>query len=271
MHCKRCAIVLGIILGISMTSSLAEGETIVHTERIYQEDKKASEESHLKGNMSTAQDHEDIAISGNDEISENKIVLKPKDIENGASANKMETYPITSEHYFDSFEKVGPDFAVSFGEGGDLAGTSSLHFCSSKFIMKNSDTDENITFIVYKKRVAWVFGADTMLYITCTWDLNAPIIVGQNRYPLFELNMNGESETIRLRKLSQYSRKSFIVITGNVHFLDALYGKSERVTMLLPLSEGGMARIPIPAEVIEQWEQVSSADLKKMRREYDSE
>ena len=77
MHCKRCAIVLGMMLGISMTSSLAEGETIVHTERIYQEDKKASTESHPQGTP-TVQDYEDIAISGDDKISENKIVLKKK-------------------------------------------------------------------------------------------------------------------------------------------------------------------------------------------------
>ena len=274
MRCKGIGIVLGIIIGVTMTSSLVEAETIVHSERSYREARKSSEETRSQEKNHAAGSHENIAAVDAGEAdrgSENRTASKEKDTLEDKSAEIVKEHPVTSEHYFDSFEKIGPDFEVSFGEGGDLAGTSSIHFCSSKFIVKNTDTNENVTFMVSKIREAWLFGADTMLFIACTWDLKAPTIVGQNRYPLFEMNMNGEKEIIKLQKLSQYSRKSFSVSTGNVHFLDSLYGRAGKVTMLLPLTDGNMARIPIPAEVIEQWEEVSNADLKKMRREYDRE
>ena len=174
-----------------------------------------------------------------------------------------------SEAYFDKFIKNPPKFQANYGEGGDLAGLSSILYCSSSYSMNYIDTGEYVSFSVMKGRSASFYGADTSLTFSVYYNLQTNPIVSKKRQPIFELQLKGVTTTIKLKKISNYSDTGFMVHTGNVHLLDELYVPGASVTLLLSNEKNEIIRIPIAREVIEQWQKVSSADLKKMKREYE--
>ncbi len=208
-------------------------------------------------------------------IQENPLKEEPKtESRKEANINKFEqrnglTEKTISEAYFDNFIKEPPKFETMFGEGGDLAKTSSVANCYSTYKMMLPETDEQMTFVVAKWRTAAAFGADTTLFIWVTYNLKTNPIVSKKRQPIFELQVDGKINTIKLNKISRYETKGFSVKTGNVHFLDELYVNGATVTLLLSNEKNETIRVPIAKEVIEQWKQVTSADLKKMKYEYE--
>ena len=295
--------IIGSLLIVSNALSLAEAATVVRTDRPHYRQEETSSppdhpsseklpkrpeipptsaqerpsipetsSSHEKPSASS-QASEQVELPAAQEVHEDAIGTPP-----AASNNKdiphsiVNEYPITSEHYFDAFQREQPTITTHFGEGGDLAGLSSSHMVTSQFALRHPESGEFVECTVQKYRLAWAFGADTLLFFSVSYHLNTPLIVNKNKQPLFELNINGKKTIVKLKKISDYSYDYFNVTTGNVHFLDDLYIPGADVTLLIPLRGGSspdMARIPLPQEVIAQWRQVSDADLKKMRREYD--
>ena len=177
--------------------------------------------------------------------------------------------PKSVDDYLSDFTKGEPEFTSSFGEGGDLAGLSSSAYCLSTYNMKSVDTKEWLTITTLKTRTATAFYSDTWLIFTVQFNLKIPVIVSAKRPPLLELTSNGVSKIIKFKKISSYSLTGFNISAGNVHLLDELYSPNTTIVLLLETKSGPQLRVPIPENVIKQWQQVTSADLKKMRREFD--
>ena len=122
-----------------------------------------------------------------------------------------------------------------------------------------------------KYRLAWAFGSEYTFYFGVSYQLNTPLVVNKKKQPLFELDVNGTSKIVKIRTIPEYSPTGFHKVTSYVKLLDGLYVPNANVTMLIPTRGGTLARIPIPPEVIAQWREVSSINLRKARQAYDNQ
>lgn len=199
-----------------------------------------------------------------DNISKND---KNINLDNG---NKEKVHKIkTLDNYFCDFTQKGPELNAQFGEGGDLAGLSSNASYTSTYTIISHDKKESVCFSIVKMRSASAFFSDTSLYLSAYFNLNIPFIVSDKRPPIIELASESNVRTIKFKKISNYSSNGFSIFSGNVHLLDELYVPNTTVTLLIDTKSGEKLRIPIQQNVITQWQQVTSADLKKVKRGYE--
>ncbi|WP_196604037.1 hypothetical protein [Pectinatus haikarae] len=254
--------ILCILVGFLSIVSSTSAETIVHLTPTRQIKQTVPIVAKSVENASHSEIIEEAQSSRDENIAK-------KEVDNTAKAyNMFEVYNPYVD-YFSNFIKKDPEFTTSFGEGGDLAGLSSILRCSSKYIMNSIDGQESISFYVTKYRLASLFGSDTSLWFNVTFKLNMPLIISKKRPPSFELNLNGKTSIVNLKKISSYSKDTFSVTTGNIHFLDELYVPNANITLLISTENEKKIRIPISSQVIQQWRQVTTADLRNLKKEYE--
>ena len=264
---KNASVILGMLILLS-APSFTSAETIVHLDRQRHEQTAASPPTvQAPVEERTIEESPPPAIAGEPLAKPTEVAgptVRAKDTAADASA-------ITSGHYFDAFEWEGPKLDARFGEGGDIAQLSSSHTITSNFTYRNKETNEFINFTVMKWRLAWALGADYTFFFGVSYQLNTPLVVNKNNQPLFELDVNGSFKIVKIRKVPEYSPNGFHKVTSYVKLLDELYVPNAKVTLLIPTRAGALERIPIPPEVIKQWRDVSSIDLKNARQEYDKQ
>lgn len=252
-------------LFVSCTQSV-EGETVVHNDREGRNSKYHEIVSDV--NVSSEKKRETASDEDNFKNKAQKNDISEKgQIEDLQSIDN--SHADITEDYFETFEKRQPEFSTSFGEGGDLAGLSSISSCQSTYSM--SRLKEYIGFMLFKSRDAWAFGSDVYLFFCVNINLDIPLVINKNKQPVFEIDISGEKKIVKLKKISDYSNNRFSVRTSNVNILDELYVPHAKVTMLIQTKNGSVVRIPIPENVVQQWEEVTSADLKKMKKDYEAQ
>ena len=264
---KNAILILAALILLS-APSFASAETTVHLER-QRHERTATPPQAAQAHIEERTANEPPAPAIAREVAETPAeVAAPTPRTKDAAADAPD---ITSGHYFDAFEWEGPKLDTNFGEGGDIAQLSSLHAIASNFTYRSKETNEFISFTVTKYRLAWAFGSEYTFYFGVSYQLNTPLVVNKKKQPLFELDVNGTSKIVKIRTIPEYSPTGFHKVTSYVKLLDGLYVPNANVTMLIPTRGGTLARIPIPPEVIAQWREVSSINLRKARQAYDNQ
>lgn len=179
--------------------------------------------------------------------------------------------PITSERYFDSFKETYNGVQTFFGDGGNLAGLSSVAGCSSHYFLMRNSSKESVSIGVDKFRSASFWGADTSFGMTGSFRLKEDVIISKKHIPAFEIKTKSETKIVDLKKISHYGKNKFTVSTGDVHFLDDIFVPNAKITLLLYIGNNKNIRIPIPNYVVEDWKKVSTADLRQMKYDYENQ
>ena len=118
-------------------------------------------------------------------------------------------------------------------------------------------------------RTASVFGSDTYSTFFVLYNLKFNPHVSKKRLPRVEIITDHGSKIIDFKKISNFRSDGFHISTGDDFFLDRFYHPGCNANLLLENKNGDILRVPLPAEVIEQWHQVGHADLRKVKREYE--
>ena len=274
MNIKMFLVLVPLIIGgLSLQISFAEAETIVHLER--QHDRNPVYE---KPHETDAQIRESKPISRSDEnIQENvskqeethsEEINNPTSISINKDDEALEgTSSIAQNSYFHDFTISGPTLQFQHGEGGDLANTSSIIFYQSLYGLKSDD--EFIDIKVVRTRVATAFGSDTDSYFFVTYNLKFAPHVSKKRPPKIEINTNTGVKIIDFKKISTFRNDGFDIYTGDDSFLDRFYYPGCDANLLLENTNDEVLRVPLPAEVIEQWHRIGKANLRELKKEYE--
>lgn len=280
----KCSFSVVIYLSVNFILLLGNyqsvyAETIVHLDRDSRPREIHTYNQHTKMEIGNDSNNNRITKKQeNEEDTTQKIPIDEKvdniskndkniNLDNG---NKEKVHKIkTLDNYFCDFTQKGPELNAQFGEGGDLAGLSSNASYTSTYTIISHDKKESVCFSIVKMRSASAFFSDTSLYLSAYFNLNIPFIVSDKRPPIIELASESNVRTIKFKKISNYSSNGFSIFSGNVHLLDELYVPNTTVTLLIDTKSGEKLRIPIQQNVITQWQQVTSADLKKVKRGYE--
>ncbi len=280
--------IFSLIFIFSLYCPSAEADTIVHLERqrynnpeynkrhehnnsaqdekpISASDSKANEKDATQQELQSINDGEEITVNEknvdydqkheNEKVSLNNEITK-KDI-------------IKRNKYFHDFTLHGPELTFNHGEGGDLAKTSSIIFYGVKYSL-NSDS-EVISINLTRSRMATAFGSDTYSYLFVNYNLKFSPHASKKRLPKIEIITEKGIKTVEFEKISDFRSDGFSIRTGNDSFLERFYYPGCDANLLLENKNGEVLRVPLPAEVIEQWHHVGKADLRKIKREYEEE
>lgn len=269
MTIKTSLVFLPLILGgLSLHISFAEAETIVHLER--QRDRNPVYE---KPHETDTQIKESKPISKSDEsIQEN--VSKHEETNNSTAISITEddgalegNSSIDKNSYFHDFTIIGPTLQLEHGEGGDLAKTSSIISYRSFYGLQSND--ESISISVLRTRIATAFGSDTYSYFYVSYDLKFAPHVSKKRLPKIEVHTNTGVKIIDFKKISTFQNNGFGIDTGDDSFLERFYYPGCDANLLLENTNGEVLRVPLPAEVIEQWHRIGKANLRELKKEYE--
>ena len=273
-------IVVSVIGGLLLPVSAVQAETIVNKVPIYQREPGRFQPRVVKPVVRENKESAENAAARTAvkelsaaETAQPQPAVKQTDIA-ANNNNKQEPVKPTGKadtgYDFSRFHTYGPDFSSSFGEGSDLAGLSSLLYCASQFSMKSPDEKENVFFYVQKSKIADAFDSDTSIFFSVNTALNIPLIISKKRQPYFELDINGKKSIVNFSQISYYSKTGLTINAENMHLLDGVYVPGAAVSLMLYKEDGGTLRLPIPDNVIKQWQQVTSADLKQMKKDYET-
>ncbi|MDL2280409.1 hypothetical protein LJC10_00950 [Selenomonadales bacterium OttesenSCG-928-I06] len=97
-------------------------------------------------------------------------------------------------------------------------------------------------------------------------NFNPLIVFSLQNPPKFEITKNNLTETFVIPKkdtdLASHQIRHYLNSKNN-----ATFGTAEKISVLLPLSDGTEMRIDLPEEIIEEWNYVYNADMSKEKKE----
>lgn len=281
MTTKKILVFFFLITGIvSMHISSVCAETIVHLERTRysQHEHRDHNKINTHANASSESDIQEKASNSK----KNNINEASKDIKTNEEAptenldsqsslplkEKETKYNIIKNNaYFRNFAVEGPKVSFSNGEGGDVLGTSSIISYDSLYRLESGS--EYVTFSLQRQRLATALGSDTSSLFFVAYNLKFNPHASKKRTPKIEVLSGTKPKIIEFKKISEYNSDGFIIHTGDNSFLDEFYYPGCDANLLLENKDGEILRVPLPAEVIEQWHQVCNADLRKIKKEYE--
>lgn len=282
MTTKKILVFFFLILGIvSMRTSHVYAETIVHLERTRysQPEHRNNHETNKHVNASSKSDTQEktsnnketnINETNNDKKTNEKPPTESLDSQSSlpVKEKKEKKYNIIENNaYFRNFTVEGPKVSFSNGSGGDVLGTSSIIYYSSLYRLELGS--EYVTFSLQRQRLATALGSDTSSLFFVAYDLKFNPHASKKRTPKIEILNGTKPKIIEFKKISEYNSDGFIIHTGDDSFLEAFYYPGCDANLLLENKDGEILRVPLPAEVIEQWHQVCNADLRKIKKEYE--
>ena len=275
------------ILIFSSYCPFVEADAIVHLERQRynnpeynkRHERDDNEQDEKPNTVSAAQTDEKIVTqqefhSINDD--EEAVSKKTKDHarNNGNekdSLNNEDTKKdiIKSNKYFHDFTPQGPELTFDHGEGGDLAKTSSIIFYGVNYSLRLEP--EFISINLIRSRMATAFGSDTHSSLFVTYNLKFSPHVSKKRLPKIEIITDTDVKIVDFKKISSFRSNGFSIQTGDDSFLERFYYPGCDANLLLENKNGEVLRVPLPAELIEQWHHVGKANLREIKREYEEE
>ncbi len=266
----------------------AEADAIVHLERQRyknpeynkrheydddMQDEKPSSVSNSQINEKNTTQQEFHSIDDDEEksVSEKDFDYAQKDENKKVFLNNegIKKDIIKSNKYFHDFTSHGPKLIFRHADGGDLAKTSSLIFYTVNYSLTSAS--ESISISVSKTRIATAFGSDTDSGLSVYYNLKFSPHVSKKRLPKIEIITDNGVKIVDFKKISEFNSNGFVIRTGDDSFLERFYYPGCDANLLLENRNGEVLRVPLPAEVIEQWYHVGKADLRKIKREYEEE
>lgn len=283
-----------ILLSITTFMPHSYAETIVHLERTKhklpayvppQSSPPATSENIKTSNVSPVADtpNKDNASTTHpaidtkdtaDSNSPKEIPSSSEPIDNNKTTNNFSDNAdkdIYANTYFSNFKLFGPKTRTYFGDAGDIAGLSSIITFGSYFYLISPDEQEKVTVTLFKKRLAWAFGADVEYWFWVEYDLDCQPIVSNKKKPKFEFNKNGNITEHEIKSLEQVGSNKFLLIFSDKKKITDIIESNARISVLLPILSGEYLRIPIPPKAIAQWQEVVDTDLKALKKKYDKD
>nr|WP_325191589.1 hypothetical protein [uncultured Selenomonas sp.] len=279
------SILLSLFIASTLSSDVS-AETIVRTERTHKQASIAQDKApapitvnvgqadpSAKSPTQNAYDNTTVSVEDDTTTKEDSESTAPNsgaDIglasstENTLNENTLDDQNANSSkqknlRYIEGFKVKGPAITTQSQDGFFLY-TSKLY--------EEHEQYGGFTLLVQKYRNTATLGpSDIATSLTCSWSMDFDALINKNHKPRFIVIANdGSSKIIELNMYSSGAEYFSVEspkwgnILQNVH----------KLYLEISSQSGDNIRLPIPTDAVEQWNTVVSADMKKLKKEFEN-
>lgn len=179
--------------------------------------------------------------------------------ENTLNDQNANSFKQKNLRYIEGFKIKGPAITTQSQDGFFLY-TSKLY--------EEHEQYGGFTLLVQKHRNTATLGpSDIATSLTCSWSMDFDALINKNHKPRFIVIANdGTSKIIELNMYSSGAEYFSVVSPKWGNFLQNVH----KLYLEMSSQSGDNIRLPIPTDAVEQWNTVVSADMKKLKKEFEN-
>lgn len=252
MRKKFTKAIIGALAVSIITSTSAYAETIVRNDRSHRNDIVAN--THTSNQKSQEITQNIPAVS----------TLKENDRTGELEESSSESTALTN-HDEQQQEFTIDERELSLSVSDSDSWYSNITYSSLTEYRKTANKEMWIAVFVDKNRFAGQFSSEVKMWFGCTFSPEWHIKATKKTMPYFEIQSNGIKKTIPI-KPDSYSNTGFDE-SDAAGTIRKVVESSGTIKLVVATDTGDTIRIPITTKMLEQWDTILHADLRKLKKE----